>query len=243
MKEELVLNAFRTRWRTRINRLMRVKPVCNAVFWVRYFWLVRICRSLRAFQDLKLVTANGFEHNEKAILQGQPSDRILKLILPLSVLDILDENSRILAIGVRYETDLLYLSAYGFSNTRGLDLFSYSPWVDLGNMHNLPYANDSFDATIMGWTLAYSDDPVRAASEIIRVTKNGGVVGISNTYYPKHVIDTFIRNGEPMGLIHRRQTVVELLELFKENVKHVYFRHDSRPDKQGACVVIFSLKK
>jgi hypothetical protein len=108
MNKELGLSAFRALWRRRINSLMRVKPVCNAVFWVRYVWLVRIRRNLRVFQDLKLVTANGFEHNEKAILQGQPSDRILNPILPLSVLDILNENSRILAIGVRYETEQIF---------------------------------------------------------------------------------------------------------------------------------------
>jgi SAM-dependent methyltransferase len=163
--------------------------------------------------------------------------------MPMSVIDRLDEHSRILAIGVRYETDLLYLSAYGFSNSRGLDLFSYSPWVDLGNMHELPYQDNSYDGVLMGWTLAYSDDPERVASEIIRVVVNGGIVALSNTYYPKATINDFFEQGNQMGLINRRQTVDSILELFNGYIENVYFRHDPNPEKQGACLVIFSLSK
>lgn len=231
------------RWRQRINRFMRVKPICNLVFWLRYFWFVKVRRNLRSFEDLASVTGNGFEHNKRGIWDGRPSDRILKLILPMSVIDRLNPASEILAVGVRYETDLLYLSAYGFSNTRGLDLFSYSPWVDLGNMHSMPYPDNSFDGFLMGWTLAYSDDQTKAASEILRVVKDGGVVAISNSYYPEETVKQFINRGETMGLIGRRQTVASILELFGEHVGQVYFQHDPDPAKQGACLVVFSIRK
>jgi hypothetical protein len=231
------------RWKLQLARFMRAKPICNVVFWIRFVWFVRIRRRVRVFGDLQSVTANGFEHNQNAIWHGRPSDRILKLIMPMSVIDRLNAQSEVLAIGVRYETDLLYLMAYGLPNCRGLDLFSYSPWVDLGNMHAMPYGDNSFDAVLMGWTLAYSDDQRKAAAEIVRVGRNGGVVALSNSYYPPETLDRWRLEGQTMGLIDRRQTTAAILELFGSNVERVYFQHDPNPTRQGACVVIFSIKK
>ena len=42
------------------------------------------------------------------------------------------------------------LTSAGFdpANIRGLDLISYSSMVDVGDMHDLPYEDDSFDIVI-----------------------------------------------------------------------------------------------
>jgi hypothetical protein len=229
------------RWKIRLYRFMRVKPICNLVFWVRYFWLARILRRIKMHPDLQAV--GGLERSRSGVFSGKPSDRILKLIMPMSIIDRLNDRSKILAIGVRYETDLLYLSAYGLPNCRGLDLFSYSPWVDLGNMHSMEYQDSEFDAVLMGWTLAYSDDQQKAASEILRVTRNGGIVAISNSYYPKEVLERPAFDGDPVGKIGRRQTVADILQLFDGHVELVYFQHDANPEKQGACLVVFAVKK
>ena len=49
--------------------------------------------------------------------------------------------------------------SYGISrkNISAIDLISYSPWIDLGDMHNLPYKDNSFDIIICGWVIAYSN--------------------------------------------------------------------------------------
>jgi hypothetical protein len=46
-----------------------------------------------------------------------------------------------------------------------------------------------------------------------------------------------------MGLIDRRQSVASILELFGTHVERVYFQHDPDPAKQGACLVVFAIKK
>jgi len=227
----------------RLSRWMRVKPICNLVFWFRFFWYVRVRRTLRRYEGTSGVNATGRDHNEKSLLHGKPSDRILRLIYPMAAIDRLNEKSKVLAIGVRYETDLLYLMAYGFPNCRGLDLFSYSPWVDLGDMHEMSYEADSFDAVMLGWTLAYSDDQKKAAREIVRVTRNGGIVAISNSYYPEERLKELAGAGEPIGGFDRRQTVASILELFEGRVERVYFQHDANPQWQGACLVVFAISK
>ena len=76
--------------------------------------------------------------------------------------------------------------AAGFlpENIRGLDLISYSDFVDLGDMHAMPYDDNSFDVIIIGWVLGYSNDVAKVAQEILRVTRPNGVIAIGNQLTP-----------------------------------------------------------
>lgn len=46
------------------------------------------------------------------------------------------------------------------------------------NLQNLDFPDDSFDAAASGFTLCVVTDPVRALQEILRVTKSGSLIGI-----------------------------------------------------------------
>ena len=89
----------------------------------------------------------------------------------------------VLSIGPRTEMELLSLVAQGFDpdKIRGLDLISYSPWIDLGNMHYMPYKDNAFDVVISGWVLGYSDNPELACQEMLRVSKDEGIIAIGST--------------------------------------------------------------
>lgn len=229
----------------RLARFLRVKLICHAVFKIRFWYFIYIKRQLRSCEDQ--VGVDGHQHNLRALKLARPSDRILWLIQPLSAIDKMNENSKVLAIGVRLETDLLYLAAYGFhpKNIRGMDLLSYSPWVDLGNMHNMPYADNSWDAIMLGWVLTYSTDPQKAADELVRTSKNGGIIAIGLTYYPEHVLEGYRQSqGSLMGTTGQIQTVADVLKLFEGKVDRIYFNHDvADPTRQGPTMVIFSVKK
>lgn len=43
----------------------------------------------------------------------------------------------------------------------------------------MPYEDNTFDVVICGWTISYSQNPKKAASEMVRVAKNGGIIGIA----------------------------------------------------------------
>ena len=62
---------------------------------------------------------------------------------------------------------------------RGLDTHSYSPLIDVGDMHSMQYEDAYFDNIICGWTLSYSTDPKKAGAEMTRVLAPGGYLVIS----------------------------------------------------------------
>lgn len=112
------------------------------------------------------------------------------LIDPVMCLDKLGRSDlqsfKILTIGPRTEYEILMLYSYGFKpdNISGLDLISYSPWIDVGDMHDMPYSSNSFDLVIMGWVFAYSEDLEKVAHEVVRVTKPGGIISNGNNFIP-----------------------------------------------------------
>lgn len=225
--------------------LLTIDGVNRAVFATRFLYLARIRRAVRASADNAAVI--GDEHSMRMLLRGKTSNRPLRLIRPLSVIDVVSKDARVLSVGCRFETELLYLVGHGFSprNVRGLDMISYSQWVDIGNMHAMPYGEDSWDVVILGWVLSYSDDPHLAAKEVIRVCRDGGVVAIGVAYYPRWRIEELEEAGSAIsGSGERIQTVEGILALFEGKVGRVFFQHDAvDEDDEGACMVIFSIDK
>jgi SAM-dependent methyltransferase len=155
------------------------------------------------------------------------------LLYPVALIEVLHPDSRILVIGPRNENDLYNLVGLGFriENIRGLDLISYSPYIELGDMHNMPFPSDSFDAVICGWTLSYSTHPARAAGEMIRVTRPGGVIAIGVEYSSmtptdeKSLLGYEIQEFERTG--GRINSTAQIKELFGTNVEAVFFEHDA----------------
>ena len=90
-------------------------------------------------------------------------------------------EAKVLSIGPRAEGELLNLLAHGFRwrNITGLDMISYSPKIDIGDMHAMPYPDDSFDSVVASRVLGYSESPWRAAAEFVRVTRSGGVIAVN----------------------------------------------------------------
>ena len=95
------------------------------------------------------------------------------LIRPFAALELVKPGAKILVIGPRSEDDILHLMGYGFTSVRGVDLITYSPYVDLGDMHALPYPDDSFDAVLLGWVIPYSQNHAKVVEEVARVRATG----------------------------------------------------------------------
>lgn len=194
------------------------------------------------------------EHNARQ-LRNFGNDRIFRLIRPVTEVETLGPDSKILVIGPRNENDLLILKGYGFRAVRGLDLFSYSPWIDVGDMHQMPYEDGAFDAVLCGWTLSYSKAPKKAADELARVTRDGGVIGVAVEYQEMTYDDRVARAGysvEDRGF-ERVNSVRQILDLFSGRVGEVYFSHDAprkrshtreadEPDP-SSVIVVFSTTK
>jgi SAM-dependent methyltransferase len=180
------------------------------------------------------------------------------LIKPLSVIESIDATSRLLIIGPRNEHDLFSAIGNGFGRdkVRGLDLISYSPMIDLGDMHETPYTDAAFDAVVVGWTLSYSRDPVRFAHEMLRIVRPGGLIAIGVEFSLLTEEDSIALSGyaiqEKAYVEKRINSTAEILALFGDRIDHVFFNHDaplrrshSREgliDNVSSVAVIFSTK-
>jgi SAM-dependent methyltransferase len=147
-------------------------------------------------------------------------------------------------IGPRAEGEILGLMAHGFErrSIKALDLITYSPWVELGDMHGMPYEADSFDAVILGWVLAYSENRPQAASEVLRVLRPGGIVAIGVEWAPVSNEELMQQRGYLPGSSQRISGCDEILSLFGESVIDLLVREEPDKSKVGSMIVIFSAK-
>lgn len=214
----------------------------------RYFYFIKRL-GLKTFGETsESISKNTISHNVSGIKKDLATERSPILLLPLSVIETLDKDSDILSIGCRTEGELLYLLGLGFDRQKikALDLISYSPWVEVGDMHNMPFADNSFDAVILGWVLSYSDNRPEAAREILRVARDGAVIAIGVEYNPLSNEEIVGKVGYTVGSDKRITYVSQILGLFEGNIEQVYFSHDISSKKRnevGSVCAIFSVKK
>jgi len=224
---KILLRGFRLLGR--IN--LAIEPtVRHAWVYLRAVYYIKVRRALRTLEGKDVVKANT-AHNLKSIYGA--NNRMNLLLYPLSVIETADRNSRVLVIGPRNENDLYSLVGLGFkmNRIRGLDLISYSPHILLGDMHAMPFEDDSFDIVVCGWTLSYSTNPWKASREITRVLRPGGLVAIGVEYSEmspedeKTLVGYEIQELEQIGT--RINSTGQILKLFGENVGRVFFSHDA----------------
>jgi SAM-dependent methyltransferase len=166
--------------------------------------------------------------------------RTEKLMNVLKSVGTVSPSSRVLCIGPRNEAEILLLSLYGFSlkNIVGVDLQSYSPLIRQMDMHQLEFADNSFDVVYVLYTLPYAYDLRQACMEIVRVLRPDGVVaaGFQAIASKSHLR---AENAQLQGGLE------ELLEHFQPHVRHVFWQ-ETDPDGtpgSGRATTIFSTRK
>jgi len=161
--------------------LLRIRSVREQVVKARLkYFLAK--RRLRSLEESGYSYSATVKHNLKS-LRGC-DDRMLDILMPLFASESFRPNGQTLIVGPRNEHDLLLYTSLGgsWSKLRGVDLISYSPKIDLGDMHQLPYEPNSCDAIICGWTLSYSKQPQKAVDEMLRLLKPGGMIALAVEY-------------------------------------------------------------
>jgi SAM-dependent methyltransferase len=146
--------------------------------------------------------------------------RTEKLMNVLRSIGSISRDSKVLVIGPRNEAEILLLSLYGFRlrNITGVDLLSYSPRIERMDMHEMRFADNSFDVVYTLYTLPYAYDLPRACAEIVRVVTPGGIVAVGF----QHTAESPKRLRAPGSEL--RGGLEELLQLFEPHVDHVYWQ-------------------
>ena len=166
-------------------------------------------------------------------------DRTERLMLVLrGIRGFSPKNAQMIVIGPRNEAELLLLSAHGFklANLSAIDLFSYSPRINLMDMHKLQFAEDSFDAVYSAFVITYSDDIPRAVREAIRVAKDGAICAFAFEHLSLGSGNLFGKNNLSGG-------PRDLLAEFGEHVAHTYWTEDFEREGRYISSVIFRLTK
>ena len=155
---------------------------------------------------------------------------------------------KVLVIGPKLESEILSIRSYGIlkKNIDAIDLISYSPWIKSGDMHDLPYEDSTFDVIISGWVIAYSDNKQKAVDEMIRVAKDGAIIGIGVGYTPTSNSEIIEKRGYLISSEERIFNNKFIFDLFKEKIDKIYFKHDiddKRKEISGKILSVFSIEK
>lgn len=181
-------------------QILKIDLIRNLYCWIRFFFLKKHLKILPKINDA--VGEHTLVHNIGALsffAAFGMGNRMALLIYPLAAVLRNMPDAKILIVGPRTEDDIFWARSLGLNNVKGLDLFSYSPWIDIGDIHSTSYDDQYFDAVILGWVISYSEKPEVIVKECKRILKLGGYLGfgiesdpeqrVSGNYGPPRVND------------------------------------------------------
>ena len=223
-------------------------------FRMRWYWYRLVGRPVKVLQRDAApndhVSTNVIPYNLRKMrgFDRRRTERLINVLRSIHELDV--PNARVLNIGARNEMELLLMHSYGFraSNITAIDLFSYSPLIQVMDMHKLEFPDDAFDLTYSAYTLRYSDQLERACREIIRCTRDGGLVAAS-------FVTDDARPTRDAGADERRAIIgsslagglADLLPHFGTACGYVYWREEYRVEgpvePEMHCSIVFRVAK
>lgn len=104
-----------------------------------------------------------------------PRERAMYLIGVLAKHLAKEPPPRVLCVGCRNGFELDYLAESGYPGAVGIDLHSADPRIRVMDMHELAFADGSFDAVYSCHSLEHAYDVRRVGAEFRRVLGPGGV--------------------------------------------------------------------
>lgn len=175
--------------------IVKIAPITCG--YLEYVWGYKILRRLKVFpcnEDIDLYAYSKEAFARFGVLKNQRH-----LETPFGLMAAIpDVNlNSLLCIGPRFTAELCVAESFGFKREgiKAIDLFTFSDRIDVGDMHHMPYASNSFSNVMAARLLAYSKNPSEAAAEFTRVLKVGGYLYVSgdSTYNLKDY-DAFFPN-------------------------------------------------
>jgi SAM-dependent methyltransferase len=224
-------------------RLLQITRVREIVAKARAEFLLSNREVKRIADTDQRIAHNTLEYNLEGAKSAPDLDRPMIMIDAVMGIERVRRDARkldVLSIGPRSEIEIFGLMAAGFDldRIRALDLFSYSPYVEIGDMHAMPYQAGSFDVIFLGWVLSYSTDHQKAVSEIVRVSRNRTIVVLAGDFSDESRDRPIFKNTTT-----HMQTCEQLLGLFGGHVGKVYFRHDPELPTSTMVMTIFEVRK
>jgi SAM-dependent methyltransferase len=172
------------KFHNKVYRVLLIPGIRERLSFIRFVYFKRF-RELYISDDSTFVSRLDYSQSH---FENHDSirERVNFLVSSLSNTKRFYDNSRLLVLGPRYESELFGYIGLGFkkSNIKAIDTFSYTKLITPGNIHNMTFESDFFDFVVCGWTLAYSQNLPTAIAEISRVIRKGGILIISFDLQP-----------------------------------------------------------
>ena len=182
--------------------------------------------------------------NLKKTYKKFSGSKTASLVFPLKAIDFVNyESDKILSVGPRNEGELFLIRSQGFlwKNIFAIDLITYSKLTKLGDIHQSEYSENFFDIIVCGWVLTYSNDFEKIIDELIRITKNKGLISIGFTYQPEtEKVNIYDQNKKIL------KTTEQIINKYKNNIMSVYFNADAytiNPKDKRHSILIIRIKK
>ncbi|MEK7145976.1 MAG: methyltransferase domain-containing protein [Patescibacteria group bacterium] len=215
--------------------------------WIIFFARAVVLLTLRGFKFKQIQITEGSQHNQNVIAHNLWENmaifqfgrgRVESLLWPLRLVPDVKLKGKTLCIGPKNEGELLTYWAHGFKwkNITGVDLFSYSPKIKVMDLHDLKFADNSFDTISCGWVLKYCYDIKKAVKEIVRVAKDGTLITVGFSLDKNGATNNWVASNLDGG-------IDELLSYFGSHVGPVYWRYEDLKNGKGKPVVVFRIKK
>ncbi len=204
--------------------------------------------NLKLIEENENIIENAVIHNvEKLEESSDDGARPNLLINPLSSIDYISVHKKtlkVLTIGSRSESELFCLYAAGFKpeNVSAIDLISYTPLIQSGDAHELPYEENSFDIIVAGWVLAYSRSPDIMAKEIMRVARPHAYIAAGCAYTPPGRGKGGTSGTNISGT--RFSSIADITDLFSDRMKILLFQSPIERERMigtAALACVFQL--
>jgi SAM-dependent methyltransferase len=218
---------------------------------LRYFNSVGMYVTVEKNYDANSVAKLTIEHNLSGLgdISAPRSHFLLRPLMSISeVFHSRFSGETFLSIGPRSEGEILNLIGYGvpIHQIKGLDLISCSPFVQTGDMHDMPYEDNSVSVIILGFVLGYSKNPKKLVEELYRISKNGAIIAIGNEFNPKSNEELRVEAGYDSWEVMRYNDAQQIIDLFSDITEKVLFQTEPPAEYRhsaGPIGVIIKVKK
>lgn len=199
--------------------ILKIDLIRNYFCWLRFQFKKGNVRVIETIGDE--IGEKAIDYNLEALNNRAAygmGNRMGLLLYPLAALLHDNKQAKVLIVGPRTEDDIFWARSLGMLDTRGLDLFSYSSMIDIGDMHATNYVAAEFDAVILGWVVSYSSSPNVMLQECQRILKPGGYLGFGIESNPEQRATGVVKPPRANNLNSAR----EIAQLTTANVVFIH---------------------
>ena len=166
--------------------LLKLRLIRYFLTIIRLFYLTKKNKIKIKNKNSKFIKKGTIDRNIRSVLSfrdcysGERSSFFLKKYLALYAIKK-RKNQKVLLVGPRNEGEIFNFLAKGFQskNIDAIDLFSYSPKIQIRDMHTINQIKKKYDLIYFGFILNYSKKIKSVLKKSLKILNQNGTIGIS----------------------------------------------------------------